>query len=317
MRASLPLTTAVTALKGSPYLRLLRPRQWAKNLFVLAAPLFGHSLVGEGGALRLDQFALLGGAFAAFCALSGAIYVLNDVFDAEADRKHPVKRHRPIASGEVRPSAALGWAGVLIAVSASLAVAVGVQFGLILLAYLANSLSYFLFFKRKVVSDVLSIAVGFMLRILGGAVAVGVSPSSWLMICGFSIAIFLGFSKRRSEIELYLDGESAALVRSVFGVYTREKLNLLCAVTAAISIVTYMLYTVSPETIATHRTEQLIYTSPFVVYCVLRFLLKAMEVRGEDAAETIFADKGFLAAGLGWAASVVWILYGQGPQPIG
>lgn len=310
MQTSVPLTTSVTTLKTSPYLRLLRPKQWAKNVFVLAAPLFGHSLVGEGGVLRLDQFTLLGGAFAAFCALSSAVYVLNDIFDAEADRKHPIKRHRPIAAGDVSPSAALGWAVALIALSASLALAVGVQFGLILLAYLANCLSYFLFFKQKVVSDVLSIAVGFMLRILGGAVAVGVTPSSWLMICGFSIAIFLGFSKRRSEIELYLDGEAAALVRSVFGVYTREKLNLLCAVTAAISIVTYMLYTVSPETIATHKTERLIYTSPFVVYCVLRFLLKAMEVCGEDAAETIFTDKGFLVAGLGWTASVLWILYG-------
>jgi 4-hydroxybenzoate polyprenyltransferase len=304
-----PAALARSSLSG--WFEVLRPRQWVKNLFVLPAPLFGlaHASASAGSALRVF------GAFAAFCALSSSIYVVNDVIDADADRLHPVKRGRPIASGRVTSGAALLLSLCLFLSGAAAALLLGREFAVIGLVYVANSIAYLSFFKRRVIADVLSIAVGFMVRILGGAVVVDVEPSSWLLICGFSLALFLGFCKRRSEIEIYQDEDAAAGVRAVFSSYSREKLNLLSGATAAIAIVTYMLFTASPETIARHGTTALIYTSPFVVYCVFRFLMKTLELRGEDAAETVFTDLGFISAGLGWVATVAWILYRTKSSP--
>jgi 4-hydroxybenzoate polyprenyltransferase len=296
-------SSAQSVPSSSSFLRLLRPRQWVKNFFVLPAPLFGH---------KLDSFKsvlCLTGVFIAFSLLSSAVYVLNDLIDAEADRQHPVKRLRPIAAGRVSVKAALGLSLCLFFVTLALASSLGAGFALVCLVYLLNNISYSFFFKRRVIADVLSIALGFMLRILAGAVALDVEPSNWLMLCGFSVALFLGFCKRRSEIGRFSDGEQAGGARAVLSIYTEEKLNLLTSSTATMAIVTYMLFTVSPETRALHGTAAFLYTSPFVVYCVLRFLMKALELHGEDAAETIFKDLGFLSAGLGWVLTVAWILY--------
>lgn len=290
--------------QAGSWIQLLRPRQWVKSFFILPAPLFGlaHS------ALALSPWLKVAGAFVTFCLVSSAVYILNDVLDVASDRLHPTKRERLIASGRISRGAALAIAGLLLALGLSTAVLVRPALAGIAAAYLANSLAYLMFFKSRVIADVLSIAVGFMLRILAGAVAASLAPSSWLMICGFSLALFLGFCKRRSELELYADQAQAGAVRRVFNSYSTEKLNLLVSITAAVTIVAYMLFTVSPETVQRHGTTQLIYTTPFVVYCILRFLLKTLEQRGEDAAETLFLDPGFLAAGCGWLASVVWVL---------
>ncbi|MBI4605185.1 MAG: UbiA prenyltransferase family protein [Planctomycetes bacterium] len=288
------------------HLRLLRPKQWVKSFFVLPAPLFGLAHAQA----TAPKLASLAAAFAAFCLLSSFVYAVNDVLDAEADRRHPTKKLRPVASGSVGVGSALSLAGGLLVLGSCLSAAAGAGFAGIMLGYLANNAAYIFLLKDRVIADVLSISVGFMLRILGGAVAVGVEPSSWLMICGFSVALFLAFCKRRSEVEIYRDAQAAADVRTVFRSYTAEKLNLLAGATAAIAIVTYMLFTVSPETVERHGTKALIYTSPFVVYCVFRYLMKAMELRGEDAAETVLKDTGFLAAAAGWLAAVAWILYG-------
>ena len=225
------------------------------------------------------------------------------------DRHHEVKRSRPIAAGRVKPGSATVLAAALLAAACAVAWLVRPELLLIVSAYVVNNVAYTVLLKRKLVADVLSISLGFMLRILAGAVAVGVEPSSWLMICGFSISLFLGFCKRRSECGRYADPQEAGAARHVLYHYTAEKLNLLAGSTATLTLVTYMLFTVSPQTVARHGTSDLIYTTPFVVYGIFRFLLKSIDLRGEDAAETILKDHGFLLAGLGWVLAVVWILY--------
>jgi len=288
-----------------PWLVLLRPKQWVKNVFVLPGPLFGHML------LSWDSVGPIGGAFTMFCLLSSAVYVINDVLDVEEDRNHPEKRSRPIASKAISQTAALILAGALIPVACALAFWIGPQLGIVSLLYLANNLAYSLFLKTKIIADVLSIAISFLLRILGGVVSVGLSPSSWLTMCGFCLALFLGFCKRRSEIGRMETGVFLGRTRAVLLVYTVEKLNLLCAIAASLTVMTYLLFTVSPETVARHGTQALIYTAPLVVYCVLRFLMKTLDLQGEDAGEVLLTDRGFVAAGLGWGLLAAGILYYQ------
>jgi 4-hydroxybenzoate polyprenyltransferase len=293
------------AAVAAAWVRLLRPRHWIKNGFVLVAPIFGHA-VGT-----TPQLLRIAGAALAFCLLSSAVYVLNDILDREADRVHPVKRRRPIASGAVSPAAAAACMALLFAVSLATCYVLASELLVLALLYVANNLLYFLVLKRKVVADVFSIALGFLLRMLAGAAVVGVEASSWLLICGSSLALFLGFCKRRSEIGRDASPVEVAGARPVLGVYSAEKLNLLCASTATLTIVTYMLFCVSEETITLHKTGKLqfLYTAPFVIYSVLRFLLKTLDLRGEDAAETVFLDPAFLAAGAGWVGAVLWVLY--------
>jgi 4-hydroxybenzoate polyprenyltransferase len=286
------------------YWSLLRPRQWTKNLFVFPAALFGLAHVGVSG-LEVARLLL---AFVGFCLISSFVYVLNDILDVRSDGLHPKKRHRPIANGRVSRGAAFALASGLFALAIVAGFSVGHDFTWTLFGYVLNSFLYLLLLKERVIADVLAIALGFMLRIFGGAAAAGVEPTSWLAVCGFSLALFLGFCKRRSEINCYESEEVAAEVRVVFRSYTKAKLDVLVGVMAAVTIVTYMMFTVSPDTVRLHGTTSLIYTSPFVVYCVLRFLMKSLEQKGEDAAETLFMDSGFLAAGVGWAIAVVWIL---------
>lgn len=285
------------------HLEILRPKQWIKSGFLLPAPLFGHAL---GSA---ESFVRLGAAVLGFSLLSSAVYIANDILDAEADRHHPAKRLRPVSSGRVRPAGAALLAGALLLAAMGIAAAVSTELLWIACLYVLNNILYFAFLKRRTVADVLSIAVGFMLRILAGAAAVGVEPSYWLMICGFSLALFLGFCKRRSECGRHADPAVAAVARHVLSRYTEEKLNILMGSTATLSILTYMLFTVSPDTVARHGTGALIYSSPFVVYGVYRYLLKAIELEGEDATEVLLKDPAFLVAGLGWAAAVTWTLY--------
>lgn len=287
-------------------IQLMRPHQWVKNLFVFPAPLFGHALT------HFEPVLLLGVTFIAFCLLSSAVYVFNDVLDYRHDRTHPSKRTRPIAAGRVGTKTGVVFGLVLCLLALALSWTIGTALGIVALLYLANNVAYFVLFKKKVVADVLSIALGFLLRILAGAHATGIEPSSWLVVCGFSLALFLGFCKRRSEIGLFDAGSDAEQSRAVLNVYSEDKLNLLCTSTATIAIVTYMLFTVSPATIETHGTTYMIYTSPFVVYAVFRYLMKALELRAEDASTSAMRDPGFIAAGLGWIGSAAWIIYALG-----
>lgn len=175
--------------------------------------------------------------------------------------------------------------------------------------YLANSLAYCLVLKYRVVVDVLAIALGFVLRLLGGCAAIGVEPSSWLLVCGFSLALLLGFGKRRLEV----DGlERAAEFRPVLQSYSPEKLNLLLGITASMCLLSYMLYTVAPETVRVHHTDKLVYTTPFVAYGVFRYLLKVQEGQHDGPVEVVVKDWTFSLNVLLWVASVFAILWLSG-----
>jgi len=286
----------------SAALKLLRPHQWVKNTFVFVGLLFGHAW-GDAALLTASVC-----AFAAFCALSSAVYVVNDWIDREQDRAHPVKCRRPLASGQVGGLAAAFLAVGCLALGLGLAAYVGTPLVLIALAYLALNLVYNLGAKHVVLLDVFIIAAGFMLRILAGTLGVGLSPSHWLLLCGFSLTLFLGFAKRRAELTA-LRGRDAASHRRVLSHYSPAMLDKMIAVVISAVVVTYSLYTVSPETIALHGTHNLIYTVPFVLYGLFRyvFLLHRREGGGDPAVE-LLRDRHLQMAVLGWLAVTVVML---------
>jgi 4-hydroxybenzoate polyprenyltransferase len=291
--------------------RLLRPRQWAKNAFVLVGVLFGHAW--QDGAHVAAALV----AFCAFCAIASAVYVINDWFDRERDRLHPRKRDRPIASGLVGG----GLASVLAAGLAALAVGLagsaplralpdahdGARLLAILLLYVAMNLAYSLGLKRVPILDCALIAFGFMLRILAGTWAIGIAPSRWLIICGLSVTLFLAFAKRRAELAAL--GDDAGGHRAVLDRYSLPLLDQFLAITGTAVLVTYSVYTVSGETIAVHGTDQLIWTVPCVAYGLFRYLyLVFQRGAGGDPSRDVFADAHLAVAGIAWLGVVLWAL---------
>ncbi|RPH56049.1 decaprenyl-phosphate phosphoribosyltransferase [bacterium] len=285
-----------------PLVTSLRPAQWAKNLFVLAPLVFGGLLLDPQAALR----ALL--ALASFCAASSAVYLVNDLRDREEDRKHPLKRLRPLAAGTLAVPTAV--AAVVLLGTAALAVAVslGLDFALILAAYLGLNLLYTFWFKHMVILDVMSISLGFVLRVLAGAAALDVLVSRWLFLCTTFLALFLAFSKRRHEITL-LAGEASGQ-RRVLDHYSPAFLDQMINVVTASAVVAYALYAVAPETVEKYHTEDLIYTIPLVLYGVFRYLYLMYQRPGErNPTEAILRDPPFLINMLLWGLAVVWIVY--------
>jgi 4-hydroxybenzoate polyprenyltransferase len=283
--------------------RSLRPHQWSKNLFVLAPLVFAHGLLSP---------LLLGrglAAFAAFCAASSAVYLLNDVRDREHDRHHPLKRHRPIAAGTVPASAAVAAALVLLAAAGAIAAALGAAFGLVLAGYVALNLCYTLGLKEIVILDVLLISIGFVLRVLGGGAAVGVEVSRWLLLCTIFLALFLAFSKRRHEIELLVD--RAADQRQVLTQYSPAFLDQMINVVTASAVVSYAMYAIAPETSEKYDTQDLIWTIPLVLFGIFRYLFLVYQRPEEkNPTEALLSDAPFVVNLLLWGAAVVWIVYG-------
>lgn len=278
---------------------IARPRHWSKNIFVLAPLVFAE----QSDVRRMMPVALL--AFACFCLLSSAVYFFNDAIDAKRDRAHPTKCRRPIASGRVSLAAAWVCAALLGAAAMVLGTLfLNAGFAAVGALYAANNVLYSLWLKDKVIADVMSIAAGFVLRLLAGAVAINVEPTSWLIVCGFNVALLLGFGKRRTEVGL----NNAESYRRSLAVYTAAKLDVLLAVSAALAIVTYMLYTISPTTVRLHATENLIYTVPFVIYGVFRFMFKAQEGKGSGPVEILTSDWVFVLNGALWVMAVLLIL---------
>ena len=280
------------------WLLLLRPRQWIKNLVVFAGLLFA------GRFSQLHAFTVTLAAFAVFCLLSSAGYLVNDAIDAEQDRQHPAKCRRPIAARRIRPGAAMGMAVVLAGLALGAAGMLGRLLFIVALAYLAVTLTYSLYWKHQVILDLLAIAGGFLLRALAGTVVLGVVTSSWLFVCVFLLALLLGLGKRRHEL-LVLEGEASSH-RSVLQEYGRPFLDQGLAMTSASAIVTYAVYAISSPTAAAH--SWLVFTVPLVMYAILRYLyLVFHRDLGGSPEELFLKDRPLYLTIALWALSVVYI----------
>jgi len=281
----------------------LRPSQWTKNLFVLAALGFAGRL------FQPESVARAAGAFAIFCVLSGIVYLVNDVRDREADRLHPVKSRRPIASGAVPVSVAVTAAVVLTVGALAAAFTLDYRLGIVGAMYLALFVLYSFWLKHLVILDVLTIAVGFVLRAIAGAVVIDVRFSNWLLLLTLLLALFLGLSKRRAELVALADGAKSH--RRSLAEYSPYLLDQMIGVVTASTLVAYAFYTISPETVEKFRTEHLLYTVPFPLYGIFRYLyLVHQREGGGNPSEALLTDRPLLACVALWAAVVVAILYG-------
>jgi decaprenyl-phosphate phosphoribosyltransferase len=289
MPSSIPSTSAL----AFALVKLMRPHQWLKNVFVFAGLVFSQSW-RDG---PMVQRVLL--TFAAFCCVSSTVYILNDWHDRAADALHPTKRHRALASGIVSLPLALVLAGVLLLAGFALALQVHSRALLLLLGmYVLLNLAYSWWLKRVPVVDVSIIASGFMLRLLAGTYAVGITPSRWLLLTGLFLALFLGFSKRKAE-----SFHAGASQRAVMAHYPAPLLDAFVAVTLTATLVTYSFYATSPGVQLQHGAG-LIYTVPVVIFGMLRYAYQVGQsrgARGEDVARDLFRDPYLVAAGLCWA----------------
>lgn len=292
-------------------LRAMRPHQWVKNLFVLAA--FGFALGDrhfEPSSTAVLSVVL---AFFAFSLGASAIYLVNDILDVEADRAHPTKCRRPIAAGELTVGFAWGLAGILgfLALGLAWASTHGLALVGIVMGYMTMNLLYSLRLKHIVIVDVFCIATGFLLRVLGGGLAVGVEVSHWLLLCTLFLALFLGFNKRRAELASV--GSGAVATRASLSGYNLAWLDQVVTLIAACTIVCYALYTVDVETVNKFSAgDRLVWSVPFVVFAVLRYMhLVVGQGQGESPTRILLGgDRWFLAALLGWAGTTGLALFG-------
>lgn len=283
----------------------LRPRQWVKNLFVLAPLVFSQRLLDPAAAA--DALA----AAVAFCLLSGAVYAFNDVRDADADRLHPLKRTRPVAAGELSERAALAAAGVCAALGLAIAAWVSAPLAAVAALYGAINLLYSLHLKRLAFLDVILIASGFLLRVVGGAYAIDVVVSPWLLACTALLASLLGFGKRAHELAQVEAAGAEADTREALAGYRAPLLRWILGVLAVVTTACYALYTVDARTVEFFGTSSLLYTTPFCAAGILRFLqLAAWRPKGESPTEAILRDLLFLANMVAWGITVVVIIYG-------
>lgn len=280
----------------------LRPHQWTKNLVVFAALIFAERLFDG------PSFAAAAGAFAIFCALSGAVYLINDLVDLENDRLHPVKRNRPLAAGELSKGAARAALAVLGLAGLAAAFALDPGFGIVSTVYFVTMTAYSLALKNVVIVDVLIVAMGFVLRAIAGALAIDVAFSNWLLVCTLLLALFLALSKRRHELTLLAEG--AAGHRRILGEYSPYLLDQMISVVTASTLVSYALYASAPETVAKFGTDRLIWTLPFVLYGIFRYLyLVHRKEEGGSPTKVLLNDRPILVAVALWAATVVTVIY--------
>lgn len=284
-------------------IRSLRPAQWAKNAFVLAPLVFAGDLAVPGAVARSLA------AFVVFCAASSAVYLVNDLRDRDQDRNHPLKRLRPIAAGTLPAGGAAVAALVLAAGALAGAVLIGRPFAAVLGGYLVLQGLYSLWLKRVVILDALAIALGFVLRVYGGAAAVAVVVSPWLALCTIFLALFLAFSKRRHELVLL--AEEAAGQRGVLAQYSPVFLDQMINVVTASTVVCYALYAVAPETAAKHGGRTLLATVPLVLFGIFRYLYLVYQRHEErNPTEAILRDPPFLINIALWGVAVLWSVYG-------
>jgi 4-hydroxybenzoate polyprenyltransferase len=280
----------------------MRPRQWVKNLFVFAGLIFAQKLFTPLALVALATFAI-------FCALSGAVYLVNDVADRDKDRLHPTKRRRPIAAGRLSAPTAVLAALLLVTLSLIASLRISWSLAVVAAAYVTLLILYSVWLKHLVIVDVLVVAAGFVLRAVAGAVAIDVEISGWLLICTILIALFLALGKRRYE---YLAlGGGAAAHRPILAEYSAELLDQMIAVVTASTVTAYALYTMSPETVAKFHTHLLPATLPFVLYGIFRYLyLLYRRQLGGNPSELFLNDGPLLLNTFLWFLMVLVIVYG-------
>jgi 4-hydroxybenzoate polyprenyltransferase len=280
----------------------LRPAQWTKNLLVFAALIFAVKLFEPLAVVRSFE------AFAIFCALSGVVYLVNDVADRENDRRHPLKRRRPIAAGDLPVPVAVAAATIIGAAAIGAAFLLGWRFGVVAAGYVVLQMLYSGPLKHIVIVDVLTLAFGFVLRAVAGAVAIDVSISHWLFVCTILLALFIGLAKRRHELVLLADGATSH--RPILGEYSAYLLDQMIGVVTASTLIAYIFYTISPETQQKFGTSWLGLTIPFPLYGIFRYLyLVHRREGGGSPADLLLNDRPLLACVTLWVVAVVLIIY--------
>ena len=287
---------------AAPLIESLRPAQWVKNGFVFAALIFSRSLTDLNRGLRVSLAALL------FCLVSSSAYLLNDIFDASDDRRHPTKRLRPVASGRLSALMAASTAVLLAILAMASAWALDHTFFVVLVSYAALNLLYSWLLKRAVLLDVFIVAAGFVLRAIAGSVVIHVDFSSWLIVCTTLVALFLALSKRRHELVML--GGNASNHRSILASYSPYFLDQLIAIATASTVMSYALYTLSPDVRAKFPGKRLELTIPFVLFGVFRYLyLVHQKEQGGNPTRALLTDPVLLSVVLLWAGCVVLIIY--------
>lgn len=282
----------------------LRPMQWIKNLFMFGPLLFSGQLTNPA-----TDLAVLAG-FVFFCLASSGVYVLNDLMDIEADRLHPTKRFRPIASGRISRTMAAVLAAVLLLAAAAGAGALGSVFALLVLCYVALNVSYSLGLKQVVIVDVMMIGAGFVLRVLAGAAIIPVSPSHWLILCTILLSVFLGFTKRRAELTLLQD--KAVEHRKVLTSYSAVFLDQMVSVVTAATLMCYILYTVDEATVmkVAGGSRGLLLTVPLVMYAIFRYLYLVYHLEaGDSPTQTLVQDRMMILSVVLWTVLCVVVIY--------
>lgn len=283
----------------------LRPHQWVKNLFVAAPLVFAKHLVDGGYLWRT------GLAVAAFCCLSGAVYAVNDVLDAEADRAHPTKRHRPIAAGQLGERGALVLAALLATAALGACLALSWQTAAWAGGYTVMNLGYSLRLKHVAFVDVLLIASGFIARVAAGGAAIAVAPSRWLLACTGLLATYLALGKRAHELALaHRDGRDATTTRAALAGYRTGWVQLAMVVLGVATTAAYVAYTLDPHTVAFFGTRELPWSAPFCAFGIGRFAWLALSSRGAASpTDAMLRDPAFLLNLLAWAVVIVVIVY--------
>lgn len=285
------------------YLKLIRIPQWIKNFFVFVPLLFSQHLFDS------DYFLTVSTGFLAFCFTTSAVYIFNDIVDVDADRAHPVKKLRPIASGKISKLSAIIFAIILFIIVLILTTFFNLSFTISLAIYFILNVFYSTTLKHIVLLDIFSIAAGFLIRVIAGALIINVEISSWLLLTTMFISLFLAVMKRQSELRLVAEDETAA-TRKVLSNYSLDFTSQMATIAASAVIICYALYTVSSRTVSIFGTEKLIYTTPFVVFGIFRYMfLVYLNKKGENTTEIMITDLPMIFTVLLYILTTTLIIY--------
>lgn len=287
-------------------LLVMRPSHWSKNLFVFVAIVFGGKLFGPPREVFL-AIASSVGCFFCFSLAASAIYIFNDIVDRKADMLHPEKCKRPIASGRLSVGSAVILSVICALVAIVFSTMLACSLGVLIAVYMLLMILYSLFFKKVMILDCIVISLGFCLRAVAGTIVVGVFISPWLIICTFALCLFLAFGKRRSEIAQL--GEISESFRETLGGYTPELLAHMLDVTSGLAIVCFLLYSTDEKTLQLFGTNNLVYTTPLVFYCVFRFSALIQKGAYSGPVKVILFDRAFQLGFCLWVCSCIGIIY--------